>query len=71
MRQFFFPNKRKNHRRIHTDVAIRIYAVLNLGEGAARKREIMKPVRTLVSNRLAKSSVNINTHLKQSKINCP
>ena len=35
-----------------TDALIRFYALRTLRAGAARNREIMKPVRALVSNRL-------------------
>ena len=54
MKKYFFPNKKKNLSPFRTDVPIRSHALRTLGAGAARNREIMKPVRTLVlvSNRL-------------------
>ena len=50
--QLFFPNKRKNLSPLLTDVFTRFHALHNFGADAARNREIIKPVRTLVSNRL-------------------
>ena len=54
MKEHFFSNKGKNLSPFRTDVPIRSHALCTLGAGAARNREIMKPVRTLVlvSNRL-------------------
>ena len=48
IKNYFFPNKRKNLRPFHTDVPIRSNAPRTLGAGAARNRETMKPERTLV-----------------------
>ena len=47
--------KRKNSKNLslfQTDVGKKFFALGNLRGGAARNREIMKPVRTLVLNRL-------------------
>ena len=59
IKKYFFPNKRKNLSPFHTDVPIRSHAFHTLGAGAARNREIMIPVRTLVlvSNRLNCSQI--------------
>ena len=50
--QLFFPNKRTNLSPLLTDVFTRFHALHNFGADAAGNREIIKPVRTLVSNRL-------------------
>ena len=47
-----FPNKRKTIGPLFTDVPIRFYALHNLEADAAGNREIMKLVRTLISNRI-------------------
>ena len=54
IKEYFFPNKRKNLSPFRTDVSIRPNTLHTLGAGAAKNIEIMKPVRTfvLVSNRL-------------------
>ena len=46
-----FP-KKKNLNESGTDVSIRFHALRTLGADAARNRETMKQVRTLVSNGL-------------------
>ena len=48
MKKYFFPNKRKNISPFCADVPIRSHALRILGTGAAKNREIMKPVRTLL-----------------------
>ena len=50
----FFLNRKKNLSPFRTDVPIGSHALRTLGADAARDREFMKPVRTLVlvSNRL-------------------
>ena len=51
MKKSFFPNKRKNQKNpLLTDIPIRFHVLGRLGAGAARNREIMKPVRALESN---------------------
>ena len=45
-------HKKKNLNESGTDVSIRFHAVRTLGIDAARNRETMKQVRTLVSNGL-------------------
>ena len=55
MKKYFFPNKKKNLSPFRADVPIRFHALCTLGAGAARNREIMKPVRTLV---LVSNSLN-------------
>ena len=54
IKEYFFPNKKKKLSPFRTDVSIRFHALHTLGADAARNREIMRPVRTLVlvSNRL-------------------
>ena len=59
MKKYFFQNKRKNFSPFRTDVPISYHALRTLGADAARNREIMRPVRTLVlvSNRLNCSQI--------------
>ena len=57
-----FPTTRKNLSPLRTDVSIRFHALRSHGTSAARNREIMKPVTTLVSNRL-----NINMNIRGYK----
>ena len=52
IKQYFFPNKRKNLSPFRTDFPIKFYALCTLGGRVARNREIMKPMRTQVSNKL-------------------
>ena len=59
IKKYFFPNKIKNLSPFRIDVLIRSHALRTLGASAARNKEIMKPVKTLVlvSNRLNCSKI--------------
>ena len=50
IKYYFFPYKIKNRSPFRTDVSIRFLAFRTLGAVATRKREILKPMRTLVSD---------------------
>ena len=67
VKKYFFQNKRKNLSPFCTDFPISFLAFRTLGAGNATNKEIMKPVRTLVSNRL---NVDLTIQSKQSIINC-
>ena len=47
-----FSQTKENLSQLFPDVLIRFHGLHILGAGAARNREIMEPVKTLISNRL-------------------
>ena len=57
MKQYFFPNKRKNLRPFRADVSIKFHALGTFGAGAAQRNQ--------------ENSQKIGIGIKQARLNCP